>query len=138
MKKLFLALFVLTTSVAFCQTTMDEYNYLKTGYGVQVNSGLDMKAGYSMMDKGATPLNGLTVNIKYLYRTNGNIFAGAVMIVTGLKNGKNNLPVQYFVVPAAGSDMNLWNSALGDISNACGGDKSGYQALMFALMHVIP
>jgi hypothetical protein len=138
MKKLFLALFVLTTSVAFCQTTNDEYNYLRNGYGVQITSGLDMKAGYSMMDKGTTPLNGISVDIRYLYRTNGNVFAGAVMIVNGLKNGKNTLPTQYLVVPAAGSDMNLWNSALGDISNACGNDKSGYQTLMYALMHVIP
>jgi len=138
MKKLFLALFVLTTSVAFCQTTSDEYNYLRSGYGMQLTSGGDMKAGYAMQDKGTTPDAGISVDIRYLFRTNGNVFAGAVLIVNGLKNGKNSLPTQYFVCPAAGSDMNQWNSALADIRQACGNDKNAYEALMFAFMHVVP
>jgi hypothetical protein len=138
MKKLFLALFVLTASVAFCQTTPDEYNYLRQGYGMQLTSGGDMKAGYTMVDKGTTPDNSITVGVRYLYRTNGNVFAGGVLIVNGLKNGKSSLPTQYFVIPAAGSDMNQWNSAMADIRQACGNDKSGYEAIMFAFMHAIP
>lgn len=138
MKKLFLALFVLSSTIAFCQTTSDEYDYLRKGYGVQVTSGLDMKAGYTMMDKGTTPDNGINVNIRYLYRTNGNVFAGGVMIVNGLKQGKNTMPTQYFVIPAAGSDMNQWNATMADIRGACGNDKNAYEAIMFAFMHVIP
>lgn len=32
------------------QTTMEEYNYLTKGYAIQMESGLDMKSGYKMVD----------------------------------------------------------------------------------------
>jgi hypothetical protein len=136
MKKLFLALFVLTSSVAFCQTTDDEYNYLTKGYAVQVSSGLDMKSGYTMTDKGSTPIDlgtTISVNTKYLYRTNGNVYAGALLIVNGMKG-----PSKYFCVPAPGSSMTQWNNTLTAIQTAFGTDKAGYEAVMWALMHILP
>ena len=142
MKKLFLALFVMTSSVAFCQTTTDEYNYLTKGYATQIAQGMDMKAGYSITDKGTTPIDmGYTVNVdtKYLYRTSGNVFAGALLIVSGLKGTAkgSTQPSQFICVPAPGSDMSLWNSALTNINTICGNDKDGYKAIMWALMHLI-
>ena len=136
MKKLFLALFVLASSAAFCQTTDDEYNYLTKGYAVQVSSGLDMKAGYSITDKGNTPIDlgtTITVNVKYLYRTNGNVYAGALLTVNGMKGA-----TKYFCVPAAGSPMSQWNNTLSAMQTAFGNDKAGYEAVMWALMHTIP
>jgi hypothetical protein len=135
MKTLFLSLFLLTSSIAFCQTTDDEYNYLTKGYAVQVSSGLDMKQGYSMVDKGTTPLENLNVNVKYLYRTNGNVYAGALLTVNGLPG-----PTKYFCVPAPGSSMTMWTNTLSAIQAACASDKDkkGYEAIMWALMHVIP
>lgn len=133
MKKLFLALFVLASSVAFCQTTDEEYNYMIKGYATQVSQGLDMKQGYSFTDKSTTPYQSITVDVKYLFRTSGNVYAGAMLIVTGLKGG-----TQYFCVPAPGSPMYQWGNTLSYIQQACGNDKTGYEAIMYALMHVIP
>lgn len=136
MKKLLFALFVLTSSVAFCQTTDDEYNYLTKGYAIQVSSGLDMKAGYTMTDKGNTPIDlgtTITINVRYLYRTDGNVYAGALIIVYGMKG-----PNRYFCVPAPGSPQAMWNKSLGEIQTAFGNDKNGYEAVMWALMHIIP
>ena len=136
MKKLFLALFVLGASVAFGQTTDDEYNYLTKGYAVQVSSGLDMKQGYSMTDKGNVPIDlGMTisVDVKYLYRTNGNVYAGALLTVNGFKG-----PTKYFAVPAPGSSQGQWNQTLSAIQAAFANDKTGYEAIMWALMHTIP
>lgn len=139
MKKLLLALFVLGSTAAFCQTTDDEYNYLTKGYSVQVSSGLDMKQGYSLTDKGTTPMGPLNVDVRYLYRTNGNVYAGALLMISGLKGPKGaDMGTQYFCIPAPGSPMTQWNDMVGSIRKACGSDKSGYEAIMFALMHVIP
>ncbi len=135
MKKLFFALFILTSSVAFCQTTDEEYNYLTKGYAVQVSSGLDMKAGYSITDKGNTPIDlgtTITVNVKYLYRTTGNVYAGALLTVNGMKGA-----TKYFCVPAPGSSMTLWNNTLSAMQAAYGNDKAGYEAIMWSLMHTI-
>jgi hypothetical protein len=143
MKKLFLSLFVLTSSVAFCQTTDEEYNYITKGYAAQVAAGLDMKQGYSFADKGTTDLNvgyAMSVDIKYLYRTNGNVYAGALLMI---HNGKKD-NTMYFCVPAPGSPMPLWNKSLSDIQAAYANDKGGdkgageYEAIMYALMHVLP
>ena len=139
MKKLILSAFILTSSIAFCQTTDDEYNYLTKGYAAQVSQGLDMKQGYSLIDKGTTPYESVSVDVKYLYRTSGNVYAGALLIVNGLKGAKGaSVPTQYFCVPSAGSSMNQWNNTLSFIQQACGNDKTGYAAIMYALMHVIP
>jgi len=43
-------LFLLLTTFAFGQTTQDEYNFITKGYKIQVESGLDMKKGYSLKD----------------------------------------------------------------------------------------
>ncbi len=136
MKKLFLALFVLTSSVAFCQTTDDEYNYLTKGYAVQVSSGLDMKAGYSITDKGNVPIDlgtTITVNVKYLYMTSGNVYSGALLTVNGMKGA-----TKYFCVPAPGSAQVQWNNTLSAMQTAFGSDKSGYEAIMWAVMHMLP
>ena len=36
----------LTTKTINAQTTIDEFNYISKGYKIQLESGLDMKAGY--------------------------------------------------------------------------------------------
>ena len=69
MKKV-LVLLVAITSIAINQaiaqsennqlpapTTEEEYNYLTKGYKIQVESGLDMKKGYSLIDMGTYQLS---------------------------------------------------------------------------------
>lgn len=49
MKKITLLLF-LVTSFCFSQTTLEEYNYITKGYKIAIDSGLDLKSGYSLHD----------------------------------------------------------------------------------------
>lgn len=46
MKRIILAMAFIATLSAFGQTTMQEYNYMTTGYQLQVKSGQDINKGY--------------------------------------------------------------------------------------------
>jgi len=46
MKKIILAIAFFATLSGFSQTTMQEYNYMTTGYQMQVKSGQDINKGY--------------------------------------------------------------------------------------------
>jgi len=49
MKKVTIAICLLMLSMtAHTQTTLEEYNYLTKGYKIQIESGLDMKKGYTL------------------------------------------------------------------------------------------
>lgn len=43
---------LISITSSFAQTTQEEYNYITKGYKVQLESGLDMKKGYSFKDLG--------------------------------------------------------------------------------------
>ena len=51
MKKLIIVcVLILSASFAYCQTTIEEYNFITKGYKIQKESGLDMKKGYQLVD----------------------------------------------------------------------------------------
>jgi hypothetical protein len=52
----FFFLSFLTTNL-FSQSTQEEYNYVAKGYKVQIESGLDMKKGYTLVDMGSWGLD---------------------------------------------------------------------------------
>jgi len=109
----FAALLVLSV-VSFGQTTQEEYNYITKGYKVQIESGLDMKKGYSLKDLGDW---GLTfgaekrnVEFKGLYRTNETKPCAIMMIYkrTDISNGAT----YYICIPHPKSEESIWNSTL--------------------------
>ena len=60
MKKILLTLATITVSITLqAQTTVEEYNYVSKGYKVQLESGLDMKKGYEMID-----LNNVAIGVR--------------------------------------------------------------------------
>lgn len=138
MKKLFLLLCMLGTGLAYSQTTQDEYNYLTKGYSVTIAQGLGVKAGYTLTSKGTFSLDEggytLAVSVLSLVRTADNSYAAALVMVHDSK--KDN--TTYFCIPSAKTDQPLWNSFLTDLRTAYGTkDKGGYEAVMYALAHLI-
>ena len=135
MKKLFLFLFILSSGFAYSQTTLDEYAYMTKGYATMQSQGLGLKQGYTATDKGSYVIDygsyKMTAQVLYLMRAD-NSYAGAIVIVENSKNGVK----KYFCVPAKNSDMVIWNNTLTDVRTAFGADKAGYEAVMYALMHV--
>jgi hypothetical protein len=60
-------LFLCTLSVK-AQTTVEEYNYITKGYRIQLESGLDIKSGYSFRDLGEWQSSTRACNFKALIR----------------------------------------------------------------------
>jgi hypothetical protein len=136
MKKLFLLLFILGCGFTYAQTTQDEYNYLSKGWLSMQQQGMGMKAGYATADKGkyVSEFGGfnLEVSVLNLTRTADNSNAGYIVMVHDTK--KNN--TLYFAVPVKNSDQGIWNQAIAAIRAAYGKDTSGYDAIMYAMMHL--
>jgi hypothetical protein len=137
MKKLFLLLFILGSGLAYSQTTQDEYNYLTKGWLSMQQQGMGLKAGYATTDKGKYTVEyggyNLEVSILNLTRTADNSSAGYIVMVHDTK--KNN--TQYIGVPAKNSDQGIWNSMLTNIRGIYGKDQTGYEAIMYAVMHLL-
>lgn len=139
MKKLFLLLFILSSGFAYSQsTTQDEYLYMTKGYAQSLADGLGIKAGYTIADKGSYVIDygsyKLSAHVIALMRTD-NSTAGDIVAVT---DPRKNI-TKYFAVPAKNSDQSIWNNTVTDIRAAYGADKdkSGYEIVMYAVMHVV-
>jgi len=136
MKKLFLLLFILGSGFAYSQTTQDEYNYLTKGWLSMQQQGMGMKAGYATNDKGKYTLEyggyNLEVSVLNLTRTADNSNAGYIVMVHDTK--KNN--TQYFGVPSKNSDQGIWNQMIAAIRAVYGKDQTGFEAVMYAFMHI--
>ena len=136
MKKLFLLLFILASGLTYAQTTQDEYNYMTKGWLTMQNQGLGNKQGYNTSDKGKYVQDygsyRLEVSVLCLTRTADNSTAGYIVMVHDTK--KNN--TQYFGVPTKNSDQGIWNQTITAIRTIYGKDQTGYEAIMYAMMHL--
>ena len=106
---------VMTIANAYSQTTLEEYNYLSKGYKIQIESGLDMKKGYEIKDNYTEKTSERTVNLKTLYRVNGNVKTIAAYLFVYNKNGKAK---QYICIPNPQSTEEIlnkyWSSLAGE------------------------
>lgn len=149
MKKV-LVLLVAITSIAINQaiaqsennqlpapTTEEEYNYLTKGYKIQVESGLDMKKGYSLIDMGTYQLsfkgeNGnyvRTVKFKGLLR-DGDANNCAILCIcerkdTGFK--------KYICIPSNNASTKLWNKTSDEMDELAKDNFGWSQTLFWAL-----
>lgn len=119
MKKLQLFALLFTLSVAaIAQTTETEYNYLTKGYKIQLESGLDMKKGYSFKNTGDWSVDypnfKRVVEFKALYRDNDSIPCATLMI---LKRTDTNFE-EYICIPHYKSDASIWDKAHADFKKA--------------------
>lgn len=116
MRKLFLKsfiIFVIAMSHSFfikAQTTQEEYNYLTKGYKVQMESGLDMKKGYTLEDLGdwsyahGTEIRKCT--FKSLIRENDGLPCATLLIYqrADIPNGA----VFYICIPSFDAAEDIW------------------------------
>jgi hypothetical protein len=118
MKNLFcLFLLVSIYSAVKAQTTQEEFNYVTKGYSMQVESGLDMKKGYTLKDVGDYQLNfgkeGIRQTVfKFLYRT-GQAKPCALMLIYKRTTGF----IDYYCIPTPNASQALWQQTLTKIDS---------------------
>ena len=139
MKKSILLFALLFSAITFvkAQTTEEEYNYVTKGYKVQMESGLDMKKGYTLKDLGNWSLNfgsdgTREATFKGLYRDNSSKPCAIMLIYKRPSSGYT----EYYCIPTIDAPSNLWDKTLEQINthfteqNA----KAVYSTLVWALM----
>ena len=70
-------------------TSIEEYNYLTAGYKIQIESGLDMKKGYSFNNIADKGLGAYSFNLKALIRDSSHQVAAMLIIVHSSVSGKD-------------------------------------------------
>jgi YHS domain-containing protein len=107
-KLLFLLTFVLCLTKIYAQdeyssspTTEVEYNYITKGYQIQIESGLDMKKGYSIGDMSQKTIGDYTFTINCLIRTDKKEIAALMIITKSKLSGKT----YYFCIPHGNEEL---------------------------------
>jgi len=121
----------------FSQTTQEEYNYITKGYKVQIESGLDMKKGYTLVDLGKWSLTHSSekreCEFKGLVRQ-GKTKPCAVMMIyrrTDIPNGA----VMYICIPSKDSASEIWNQTLNFINENFKNNDKLQNTIIWALMN---
>ncbi|TRX34922.1 hypothetical protein [Flavobacterium restrictum] len=83
-------------------TTETEYNYITKGYKVQISSGLDMKAGYEVIDISTEKMGTYTYEIKALVRSEKQEISSIMVITTSASWGNK----YYFCIPHGDKNLN--------------------------------
>jgi len=127
-------LFSITSS--FGQTTQEEYNYITKGYKVQLESGLDMKKGYSFADLGNSAVTSgtekRTTEFKALLKE-GQSKPVAIMMIyrrTDISNGA----VMYVCIPSQDSPKEIWSQTMDFISANFKNNDIMLQTVIWGLM----
>ena len=112
-----IGLILVASFSAFSQTTEEEYNYLTKGYKFQIESGLDMKKGYTLQDLTSHNVGERKTEFKALFR-DGEDKPCAVLCIynrpsTGFKD--------YICIPHFDSDKAIWDKVYEKIKTY-GGD----------------
>lgn len=99
---------------ATAQTNMDEYNYLTKGYKIQLESGLDMKKGYTLKEYGTwgTTYSKFERNATFygLFRDNETVSCAVLMIL----RRTNTDYLEYICIPHINSEKPVWDKAFND------------------------
>jgi hypothetical protein len=108
-KTLTLLSMLIFLGVGSAQTTQEEYNYLTKGYKIQVESGLDMKDGYTLK-----PIE-INTNVAWdrqrsttfhgLYRDGDKTPCAILMIYTRI----DTRFTEHFCIPHTKSSILIWN-----------------------------
>jgi len=129
---LLLFCFFFLSAGAFAQTTLEEYNYITKGYKVQIESGLDMKKGYSLSDIPSFRIsysNGVAIDadFKALYK-DGQKLPQALLCIFSRSDNPNK---QYICIPQFGSSKEIWDSTRVKLASIQGEEDAA--AMMYGL-----
>ena len=99
------------------QTTVEEYNYVTKGYRVQIESGLDMKKGYTFADINSYRVSYSTggfreTEFKALFKEEGKKPVAILCIYSSSTNPSK----EYLCIPQPSSPRELWDSTYARIS----------------------
>ena len=128
------ALFIGTIKL-FSQTTQEEYNYITKGYKVQIESGLDMKKDYTLVDLGNWGLRTGNENRECTFKAlmrQGQTKPCAIMMIykrTDISNGVN----WYICIPSPDSSE-LWDQTLDFINENFTDNNSLQKTIVWSLM----
>lgn len=131
MKKIIFALAFVTTLSAFGQTTMQEYNYMTTGYTLQVKSGQDINKGYRVESIGKFSVD---------FPTTGKLTAKRISNFYSVYNENSARPMEpigtlvkmnrsdvvndtYFFMPNKYTASDVFNKAMEDYTKVFKGDE---------------
>jgi len=106
------------TIVLVGQTSTTEYKYIKEGFKIQEESGLDMKDGYVFVKSHFENTNRgeytREVNFRFLVRTNTGEIAGTQMVFKRTDTTYED----FLCIPSKNSDKEIWNLAKSDFRKA--------------------
>lgn len=91
----------LTSKTINAQTTMDEFNYITKGYKIQLESGLDMKAGYEFTKIDEVVIGERSVTLSKLLNNKTRV-AGYLMVYK-----KSNKDPEYICIPNPNSSYEV-------------------------------
>jgi len=117
--KILQTLIIISLSInLIAQTSMSEYKYLKEGFKIQQESGLDMKDGYvliqSHIETSKYPKYDRVVDFRYLVKTNNGTVAALQLIVRRTDTNYE----EYLCIPAFNSSSDVWRIAKDDFKVA--------------------
>jgi len=107
---LLLSLVGLFSIQGICQTSTEEYNYLTKGYKTQIENGLDMKKGYTLLGEDKYSYKGRSCEFKKLIKTSSHKTV-AVLAIFHAQNGSN----YYFCIPSKDSDPQLFEEYINSL-----------------------
>lgn len=126
---------LLLTTKLFSQTTQEEYNYITKGYKVQMESGLDMKKGYTLIELGSWGLDHNPEHRECTFKglvRQGQTKPCAIMMIykrTDVKEGATF----YICIPTPDS-TEQWNLTLNFINENCKNNDKMQNTMLWALM----
>lgn len=142
MKFAFIFTVFFATSLSFAQTTLEEYKYITKGYKVQVDSGLDMKKGYTLENLGGWefPYTDTETGIEFNRSVNFNaLYRGKKFCAIMAVYDKSDSDLTYyFCIPHSKSDDSIWKLALADFQTAFtqSESKDAYYVCIACLMRL--
>jgi hypothetical protein len=128
---------IFTVTNSYGQTTQEEYNYITKGYKVQMESGLDMKKGYSFIEFGNWGLKHGIENRQCEFIglvRQGHTKPCAIMMIykrTDITNGATF----YICIPSADAPQEIWNQTLDFINTSFKDNNALQNTIIWALMH---
>jgi hypothetical protein len=128
--KIISALFLLSCTTILGQTTTEEYNYITKGYQVQMESGLDMKKGYSLEDLGTETTTERSAELKVLHRINGERKVIAAYMIIYRRSG---LPTEFICIPSPNSEVSILNKYWAELYNGNGDSSQRLQLISFLI-----
>ena len=117
----------------FGQTTMEEYNYVVKGYKIQLESGLDMKNGYRLVDIdwASITANERKATLKALIKTSTEEIVAYMVIYK-----KNGQATEYICIPQPHSETEITDLFWEALYNGEGDSSYRLQLICYVLSKI--